>query len=98
MFYNKYFRCDIFQSDRLQVSFHLPLHRYFAVFMCRAAKQQGVTLHELLPSTEMLHLLMMHPLRVQVSECLKKIFLDTIFFFTHFLIKQNFYKKQEFFV
>lgn len=54
-------------SDRMQVSFHLPLHRYFAVFLCRAARQQGVTLHELLPSTEMLHLLMMHPLRVQVA-------------------------------
>ncbi|XP_053987373.1 E3 ubiquitin-protein ligase Ubr3 [Hylaeus volcanicus] len=55
------------ESDSLQVSFHLPLHRYFAVFMCQAIRQQGATLNELLPSTDMLHLLMMHPLRVQVA-------------------------------
>lgn len=54
-------------SDSLQVSFHLPLHRYFAVFMCQAVRQQGATLNDLLPPTDMLHLLMMHPLRVQVS-------------------------------
>lgn len=35
--------------------------------MCQAIRQQGVTLRELLPPTDMLHLLMMHPLRVQVS-------------------------------
>ncbi|XP_076675053.1 ubr3 ubiquitin ligase isoform X2 [Andrena cerasifolii] len=54
-------------SDSLQVSFHLPLHRYFAVFMCQAVRQQGATLNHLLPPTDMLHLLMMHPLRVQVA-------------------------------
>ncbi|XP_033303152.1 E3 ubiquitin-protein ligase Ubr3 isoform X1 [Bombus bifarius] len=54
-------------SDSLQVSFHLPLHRYFAVFMCQAVRQQGATLNDLLPPTDMLHLLMMHPLRVQVA-------------------------------
>ncbi|XP_015603280.1 E3 ubiquitin-protein ligase Ubr3 isoform X2 [Cephus cinctus] len=54
-------------SDSLQVSFHLPLHRYFAVFLCRAVRLQGATLHELLPPTDMLHLMMMHPLRVQVA-------------------------------
>ncbi|KAK0089869.1 hypothetical protein PV325_004892 [Microctonus aethiopoides] len=53
--------------DALHVSFHIPLHRYFAVFMCEAIRQQGVTLQELLPPTDMLHLLMMHPLRVQVA-------------------------------
>jgi len=35
--------------------------------MCQAIRQQGATLRELLPPTDMLHLLMMHPLRVQVS-------------------------------
>ncbi|KZC09699.1 E3 ubiquitin-protein ligase UBR3, partial [Dufourea novaeangliae] len=55
------------ENDSLQVSFHLPLHRYFAVFMCQAVRQQGATLNDLLPPTDMLHLLMMHPLRVQVS-------------------------------
>ncbi|XP_043272202.1 E3 ubiquitin-protein ligase Ubr3 isoform X3 [Venturia canescens] len=54
-------------SDVLHVSFHIPLHRYFAVFMCQAVRQQGVTLEELLPPKDMLHLLMMHPLRVQVA-------------------------------
>ncbi|XP_014216341.1 E3 ubiquitin-protein ligase Ubr3 [Copidosoma floridanum] len=54
-------------SDSLQVSFHLPLHRYFAVFLCQAVRKQGATLNKLLPPTDMLHLLMMHPLRVQVA-------------------------------
>ncbi|CAL7947523.1 unnamed protein product [Xylocopa violacea] len=54
-------------NDSLQVSFHLPLHRYFAVFMCQAIRQQEATLNDLLPPTDMLHLLMMHPLRVQVA-------------------------------
>lgn len=35
--------------------------------MCQAVRQQGATLNDLLPPTDMLHLLMMHPLRVQVS-------------------------------
>ncbi|KAK9883214.1 hypothetical protein WA026_001405 [Henosepilachna vigintioctopunctata] len=54
-------------NDVLQVSFHLPLHRYLAVFLCQAVAKQGITLDEVLPSSETLKLLMMHPLRVQVS-------------------------------
>ncbi|XP_066595206.1 E3 ubiquitin-protein ligase Ubr3 [Prorops nasuta] len=54
-------------NDSQQVSFHLPLHRYFAVFMCQAVRNQGVTLEDLLPPNDLLHLLMMHPLRVQVA-------------------------------
>ncbi|XP_058794286.1 E3 ubiquitin-protein ligase Ubr3 isoform X2 [Phymastichus coffea] len=54
-------------SDTFQVSFHLPLHRYFAVFLCQTVRQQGAKLNELLPGTDMLHLLMMHPLRIQVA-------------------------------
>ncbi|XP_025832184.1 E3 ubiquitin-protein ligase Ubr3 isoform X1 [Agrilus planipennis] len=50
-----------------QVSFHLPLHRYFAVFLCQAIAKQGMTLDEILPSSATLRLLMMHPLRVQVA-------------------------------
>lgn len=53
--------------DTHQVSFHLPLHRYLAVFLCQAVAKQGITLNEVLPSTETLNLLMMHPLRVQVA-------------------------------
>ncbi|KAG8223713.1 hypothetical protein J437_LFUL004078 [Ladona fulva] len=58
---------DANMSDSLQVSFHLPLHRYFSVFMCQAIKHQGLALRDVLPGPEMLHLMMMHPLRVQVS-------------------------------
>ncbi|XP_045478273.1 E3 ubiquitin-protein ligase Ubr3 isoform X3 [Harmonia axyridis] len=54
-------------NDDLQVSFHLPLHRYLAVFLCTAVSKQGITLDEVLPSSETLKLLMMHPLRVQVA-------------------------------
>lgn len=54
-------------NDSHQVSFHLPLHRYLSVFMCQAINVQGVTLQEVLPPPDMLHLIMMHPLRVQVA-------------------------------
>ncbi|BES96712.1 Putative zinc finger in N-recognin (UBR box) [Nesidiocoris tenuis] len=53
--------------ESYQVSFHLPLHRYLAVFMCQAINLQGRTLEEVLPSHNMLQLIMIHPLRVQVS-------------------------------
>lgn len=54
-------------NDSVQVSFHLPLHRYLAVFLCQAVAKQGLTLNEILPQADTLHLLMMHPLRVQVA-------------------------------
>lgn len=56
-------QCD----DGLRVSFHLPLHRYLAVFVCQAVRLQNLTPDELLPSPDQLQLIMMHPLRVQVS-------------------------------
>lgn len=55
------------QSDSLQVSFHLPLHRYLSVFMCQAIKHQGLSLKDVLPPRDVLMLSMMHPLRVQVG-------------------------------
>lgn len=55
------------------MSFHLPLHRYLAVFLCQAVAKQEITLNEILPESGVLHLLMMHPLRVQVSD-FEKIF------------------------
>ncbi|XP_071446964.1 E3 ubiquitin-protein ligase Ubr3 isoform X2 [Hetaerina americana] len=58
---------DSEMSDSFQVSFHLPLHRYFSVFMCQAIKQQGVTLKDVHPGIDTLHHMMMHPLRVQVA-------------------------------
>lgn len=55
-------------TDKLQVSFHLPLHRYLAVFLSQAVAVQGVTVNEVLGYYDfMLDLLMMHPLRVQVA-------------------------------
>lgn len=50
-----------------QVSFHLPLHRYYSVFMCQAVKAQGALLSEVLPSQDLLHLIMVHPLRLQAA-------------------------------
>ncbi|XP_070388387.1 E3 ubiquitin-protein ligase ubr3 isoform X2 [Dermacentor albipictus] len=50
-----------------QVSFHLPLHRYYAVFLCQAVTRQGATLVELLPDTDILMTLMAHPLQAMVS-------------------------------
>ncbi|XP_069676263.1 E3 ubiquitin-protein ligase Ubr3 isoform X3 [Periplaneta americana] len=54
-------------NDSLQVSFHLPLHRYLSVFMCQAIKHQGLSLKDVLPPRDVLMLIMMHPLRVQVA-------------------------------
>ncbi|XP_014242045.1 E3 ubiquitin-protein ligase Ubr3 isoform X2 [Cimex lectularius] len=53
--------------ENYQVSFHLPLHRYLAVFMCQAVNMQGRALTDVLPPTNMLQLIMIHPLRVQVA-------------------------------
>ncbi|RZC38221.1 hypothetical protein BDFB_003194, partial [Asbolus verrucosus] len=54
-------------NDNLQVSFHLPLHRYFSVFLCQAVAKQGISLDEVLPPRDDLIVMIMHPLRVQVS-------------------------------
>lgn len=51
----------------LVASFHFPLHRYLAAFTCQAVKCMGMSLKNILPSTNLLTLLMIHPLRVQVS-------------------------------
>lgn len=65
--YTMYFFFKL-QNHNLQVSFHLPLHRYFSVFLCQAIAKQGISLNEVLPSTEALKVIIMHPLRVQVSD------------------------------
>eukprot|EP00094_Tigriopus_californicus_P009370 TCALIF_09035-PA protein Name:"Similar to Ubr3 E3 ubiquitin-protein ligase UBR3 (Mus musculus)" AED:0.13 eAED:0.13 QI:208/0.88/0.8/1/0.88/0.9/10/0/606 len=54
-------------TDSNKASFHIPLHRYFAIFLRQVVKYQGFTLQELLPDTEMLTKMMEHPLRVQVG-------------------------------
>ena len=57
----------LFQSHPDKASFHIPLHRYFSIFLRQAIKYQGFTLKELLPEQDMLKLLAAHPLRVQVG-------------------------------
>lgn len=49
------------------MSFHIPLHRYLAAFTCQAVRAQGVQLKDVLPPNSILQLIMMHPLRIQVS-------------------------------
>uniref|UniRef100_A0A8C5R974 E3 ubiquitin-protein ligase n=1 Tax=Leptobrachium leishanense TaxID=445787 RepID=A0A8C5R974_9ANUR len=50
-----------------QVTFHLPLHRYFAMFLSKAIKCQEIDLDSLLPDQELLMKLMVHPLLIQAS-------------------------------
>jgi E3 ubiquitin-protein ligase UBR3 len=62
-----------FQSPRMEknemmhASFHFPLHRYLAAFIYQAVKTMNISLNDILPEPETIKLLMMHPLRVQVS-------------------------------
>ncbi|XP_034641939.1 E3 ubiquitin-protein ligase UBR3 [Trachemys scripta elegans] len=50
-----------------QVTFHLPLHRYYAMFLSKAVKCQELDLDSILPDQEMLMKLMIHPLQIQAS-------------------------------
>ncbi|XP_058830609.1 E3 ubiquitin-protein ligase Ubr3 [Topomyia yanbarensis] len=55
-----------FDKDELyRASFHFPLHRYLAAFICQGVKRMGMSLSDILPSADLLPMLMMHPLRVQ---------------------------------
>ena len=62
---------EVNQPDQMtfheQVSFHLPLHRYYSVFMCQAIRHQGANLQDVLPPLDLLKLIMVHPLRIQVA-------------------------------
>lgn len=51
----------------MHASFHFPLHRYLAAFIYQAVKTMHISLNDILPEPETIKLLMMHPLRVQVS-------------------------------
>ncbi|XP_071748159.1 E3 ubiquitin-protein ligase UBR3 isoform X3 [Lepeophtheirus salmonis] len=55
-------QCNIFK-----VSFHIPLHRYFSMFVRQGVICHGFSLKELLPEPEILSLVMAHPLRVQTA-------------------------------
>ncbi len=59
---------NLLQIDPLKASFHIPLHRYYAVFLRQAVKAQDFPLRQLLPDSRMLTLMMQHPLRVQVGQ------------------------------
>lgn len=51
-----------------QCTFHLPLHRYYSVFLRHAVENQHLTLSELLPDNEEhIKLLLAHPLQIQVN-------------------------------
>ncbi|XP_067642366.1 E3 ubiquitin-protein ligase Ubr3 isoform X2 [Eurosta solidaginis] len=53
-------------DEMMQASFHFPLHRYLAAFICQAVTKMGMSLSEVLPTRSyILPLLMIHPLRVQ---------------------------------
>ncbi|XP_047670751.1 E3 ubiquitin-protein ligase ubr3 isoform X2 [Tachysurus fulvidraco] len=54
-----------------QITFHLPLHRYYAMFLSKGVKCQGLDLDSLLPDQEMLMKIMVHPLQIQA--CLSEI-------------------------
>jgi hypothetical protein len=51
-----------------QCTFHLPLHRYYSVFVRHAVENQQLSLSELLPDNEEhIKLLLAHPLQIQVN-------------------------------
>lgn len=58
---------EMTQNDSMQVSFHMPLHRYFSVFLYQAVRNQGMSLAELLPPPNELKSMVQHPLRVQTA-------------------------------
>lgn len=53
------------KEELYRASFHFPLHRYLAAFICQGVKTMGMSLSDILPSADLLPMLMMHPLRVQ---------------------------------
>ncbi|ESO97194.1 hypothetical protein LOTGIDRAFT_51305, partial [Lottia gigantea] len=54
-----------------QLSFHLPLHRYLAVFMMQAVQNQGIELTTIIPDEDSLKKILIHVLQIQV--CLSQI-------------------------
>lgn len=53
--------------DPMQSTFHLPLHRYFSVFMHHAIQHQDARVDDLLPPEDTLRQLIAHPLQTQVT-------------------------------
>ncbi|XP_047991395.1 E3 ubiquitin-protein ligase Ubr3 [Leguminivora glycinivorella] len=53
------------QAGTMHASFHFPLHRYLAAFLCSCVRTLGVSAADVLPPPRVLALLAHHPLRVQ---------------------------------
>lgn len=61
-------------DDRHQFTFHLPLHRYLAVFLCQAVRAQGACIEDIIPHMrdvyerdELLLAIASHPVRAQAA-------------------------------
>ncbi|GFO41996.1 E3 ubiquitin-protein ligase ubr3-like [Plakobranchus ocellatus] len=63
---------DSMKPNPYQLTFHLPLHRYLAMFIMTAVKCHDADLASLLPEESLLKQIMMHPLQIQV--CLAQIY------------------------
>ncbi|XP_053391088.1 E3 ubiquitin-protein ligase UBR3-like [Mercenaria mercenaria] len=55
------------QPNPLQLTFHLPLHRYLATFMVQAVQHQKQDLTSVVPPERMLKSLLTHLLQIQVA-------------------------------
>lgn len=69
---NKWFHLIGFTYDLtpnpLHCTFHIPLHRYYSVFLRNGVEYQGLNLDELLPTNvEQIKLLLAHPLQIQIN-------------------------------
>lgn len=60
-------------DDRHQFTFHLPLHRYLAVFLCQAVRAQGACIKDVIPYNNtgnrdtLLLAIAAHPVRAQAA-------------------------------
>ena len=69
---NKWFRLIGFSYEQtpnpLHCTFHIPLHRYYSIFLRNGVAFQGLPLAELLPANEeQIKLLLAHPLQIQIN-------------------------------
>ena len=69
---NKWFRLIGFSYEQtpnpLHCTFHIPLHRYYSIFLRNGVAHQGLHLDELLPANEeQIKLLLAHPLQIQIN-------------------------------
>ncbi|XP_064072729.1 E3 ubiquitin-protein ligase Ubr3 [Vanessa tameamea] len=53
------------RTEMMHASFHFPLHRYLAAFLCAGVRAMGLRAADVLPPPALLALLAAHPLRVQ---------------------------------